>query len=113
MTTATSPRTWTRSRPPWAAEGQLSGLVRDVHRAGLRDPVPAAGAADGARQRRRSDRRWSTDNIAQDYAIQGQIQAFFAWMAKYDSVYHLGTTAAEVSASWYKARDQLEAHPSL
>ncbi|MGA8461025.1 MAG: alpha/beta hydrolase [Streptosporangiaceae bacterium] len=54
---------------------------------------------------------WWQDNIEQDYAFQGRLEVFFAWMAKYDSVYHLGTTAAEVSASWYKARDQLEAHP--
>ena len=54
---------------------------------------------------------WWQDNIDQDYAFQGRIEAFFAWMAKYDSVYHLGTTAAEVSASWYKARADLEAHP--
>ena len=54
---------------------------------------------------------WWQDNIEQDYAFQGRLEAFFAWMAKYDSVYHLGTTAAEVSASWYKARGQLEAHP--
>jgi len=54
---------------------------------------------------------WWQDNIEQDYAFQGRLEAFFAWMAKYDSVYNLGTTAAEVSASWYKARDLLEAHP--
>jgi pimeloyl-ACP methyl ester carboxylesterase len=54
---------------------------------------------------------WWQDNIDQDYAFQGRQEAFFAWMAKYDSVYHLGTTAAEVSASWYKARADLEAHP--
>jgi hypothetical protein len=54
---------------------------------------------------------WYADNISQDYAFQGRLEAFFAWMAKYDSVYHLGATAAEVSASWYKARGQLEAHP--
>jgi pimeloyl-ACP methyl ester carboxylesterase len=54
---------------------------------------------------------WWQDNIDQDYAFQGRQEAFFAWMAKYDSVYHLGATAAEVSASWYEARSQLEAHP--
>jgi pimeloyl-ACP methyl ester carboxylesterase len=54
---------------------------------------------------------WWQDNIDQDYAFQGRQEAFFAWMAKYDSVYHLGSTAAEVSASWYQARAGLEAHP--
>ena len=54
---------------------------------------------------------WWTDNIQQDYAFEGRIQAFFAWMAKYDSVYHLGATAAQVSDSWYAARSDLEANP--
>ena len=54
---------------------------------------------------------WWTDNIDQDYAFEGRLQAFFAWMAKYDSSYHLGSTAAEVSASFYRARADLEAHP--
>jgi pimeloyl-ACP methyl ester carboxylesterase len=54
---------------------------------------------------------WWTDNIDQDYAFEGRMQAFFAWMARYDSVYHLGATAAQVSDSWYAARADLEAHP--
>jgi pimeloyl-ACP methyl ester carboxylesterase len=54
---------------------------------------------------------WWTDNIDQDYAFEGRMQAFFAWMAGYDSVYHLGATAAQVSDSWYAARADLEAHP--
>src|SRR5215472_6543019 len=54
---------------------------------------------------------WWTDNIGQDYAFQGRIAAFFAWVAKYDSVYHLGSTAAQVSQSWHQARAELAAHP--
>jgi pimeloyl-ACP methyl ester carboxylesterase len=54
---------------------------------------------------------WWGDNIQQDYAFEGRMKAFFAWMAKYDSVYHLGATPAAVSASWYKARADLAAHP--
>jgi pimeloyl-ACP methyl ester carboxylesterase len=54
---------------------------------------------------------WWQDNIDQDYAFEARLQAFFAWMASYDSYYHLGSTAAEVSASFYKARADLEAHP--
>src|ERR1700733_11768038 len=42
---------------------------------------------------------WYQDNDAQDYAFQGRQQAFFAWMAKYDSVYRLGATQAAVQAS--------------
>jgi pimeloyl-ACP methyl ester carboxylesterase len=54
---------------------------------------------------------WYTDNVDQDYAFQGRMEAFFAWVAKYDSSYHLGSTAAQVQAEWYKARNQLLAHP--
>ncbi len=54
---------------------------------------------------------WYEDNIAQDYAFQGRQNAFLAWMAKYDRVYHLGATRAAVSSSWYAARAMLGAHP--
>jgi pimeloyl-ACP methyl ester carboxylesterase len=54
---------------------------------------------------------WWTDNIDQDYAFQGRQQAFYAWAAQYDSVYQLGSTAAQVSASYYAARAKLEASP--
>jgi pimeloyl-ACP methyl ester carboxylesterase len=54
---------------------------------------------------------WWTDNIEQDYAFQGRMNAFYAWMARYQSVYHLGATAAAVRQSWYQARANLAAHP--
>lgn len=54
---------------------------------------------------------WYQDNISQDYAFQGRIDAFFAWTAKYDSVYHLGRTTAQVQAAYYKVRDQLAKTP--
>jgi len=54
---------------------------------------------------------WWADNIGQDYAFEARLQAFFAWIAKYDRVYHLGSTAAEVSSKFYQARAELEAHP--
>ena len=44
-------------RPGAAADQLLRVLLRDLHRPGLRDPVPAPGAADGAGQHRRPDRR--------------------------------------------------------
>ena len=34
---------------------------------------------------------WYTDNVDQDYAFQGRIDAFYAWVARYDSTYHLGS----------------------
>jgi pimeloyl-ACP methyl ester carboxylesterase len=54
---------------------------------------------------------WYADNIQQDYAFQGRMGAFFAWTAKYDGTYHLGGTAAQVQKAWYRARNQLLAHP--
>jgi len=54
---------------------------------------------------------WYADNVDQDYAFQGRMEAFFAWVAKYDGTYHLGRTAAQVQAAWYRARNQLLAHP--
>jgi pimeloyl-ACP methyl ester carboxylesterase len=54
---------------------------------------------------------WYADNIAQDYGFQGRMRAFFGWAARYDRVYHLGTTAAQASRSWNAARDRLVAHP--
>ena len=54
---------------------------------------------------------WYADNVQQDYAFQGRMVAFFAWVARYDGTYHLGGTAARVQAAWYRARNQLLAHP--
>jgi len=54
---------------------------------------------------------WYADNISQDYAFQGRIKAFFAWTAKYNSVYHLGSTAAQVQAAYGRARQQLARQP--
>jgi pimeloyl-ACP methyl ester carboxylesterase len=54
---------------------------------------------------------WYADNIGQDYAFQGRQQAFFAWIAKNDGTYQLGTTGAAVRNAWYEARSRLKAHP--
>ena len=54
---------------------------------------------------------WYTDNVDQDYAFQGRMDAFYAWVARYGSVYHLGSTAAQVRAAWYRARNQLLTNP--
>lgn len=55
---------------------------------------------------------WWADNIEQDYAFQGRMNAFFAWAARYDSTYHLGSTRAAVRNSWYQARAKVKAHPA-
>jgi pimeloyl-ACP methyl ester carboxylesterase len=54
---------------------------------------------------------WYADNIDQDYAFQGRLEAFFAWTARYDSAYHLGSTQAQVQAAYYKVRGELEKTP--
>jgi pimeloyl-ACP methyl ester carboxylesterase len=55
---------------------------------------------------------WYQDNIAQDYAFQGRIDAFYAWAARDDRVYHLGATPGQVRAAWTRAYRQLAAHPA-
>jgi pimeloyl-ACP methyl ester carboxylesterase len=55
---------------------------------------------------------WYADNVAQDYAFQDRIDAFDSWAASYDRIYHLGSTAAQVRAAYYRARDQLLDHPA-
>jgi pimeloyl-ACP methyl ester carboxylesterase len=54
---------------------------------------------------------WYADNIAQDYAFQGRMEAFFAWIAKYDGTYNLGSTAAQVRSAFYAARARLKKTP--
>ena len=80
--------------------GQVYGTMfpNQVRRMVLDSTVNPAGA-------------WYADNISQDYAFQGRIQAFFAWTAKYDSTYHLGGTAAQVQAAYHRARVQLGRAP--
>jgi pimeloyl-ACP methyl ester carboxylesterase len=55
---------------------------------------------------------WYADNIAQDYAFQGRIDAFYAWAARHDGVFHLGATRAQVQAAWTRAYQQLARHPA-
>jgi pimeloyl-ACP methyl ester carboxylesterase len=54
---------------------------------------------------------WYRANLAQDIAFQKNAKVWFGWLAKYDSVYHLGSTEGAVSRLWYKTRDALAAHP--
>jgi pimeloyl-ACP methyl ester carboxylesterase len=54
---------------------------------------------------------WYTDNIDQDYAFQARMEAFFGWVARYNSSYHLGATTAQVQQAWYTARKRLAAQP--
>jgi pimeloyl-ACP methyl ester carboxylesterase len=54
---------------------------------------------------------WYQDNISQDYAFQGRMNAFFAWTAAANSTFHLGSTTAQVAAAFARASAKLEAHP--
>jgi len=54
---------------------------------------------------------WYNDNISQDYAFESRIRAFFAWVAAHSATYGLGTTGAQVQQAWYRARNELTAHP--
>ncbi len=56
---------------------------------------------------------WYQDNIDQDYAFQGRMTAFFAWVARHDDVYHLGATGAQIRAAWYRVRTKFRAHPIM
>jgi pimeloyl-ACP methyl ester carboxylesterase len=55
---------------------------------------------------------WYQANLNQDVAFQRNIKIWFGWLAKYDSVYHLGTTEAAVEKLWYAEQDNLRAHPA-
>jgi pimeloyl-ACP methyl ester carboxylesterase len=54
---------------------------------------------------------WWADNLSQDAAFQGRVEAFYRWTARYDGHYHLGGTAAAVSRSFAAASAALAARP--
>jgi pimeloyl-ACP methyl ester carboxylesterase len=55
---------------------------------------------------------WYQANLDQDVAFQKNIEIWFGWLAKYDSVYHLGKTAAAVQARYYLEQNKLRANPA-
>ncbi|HUY50457.1 MAG TPA: alpha/beta hydrolase [Streptosporangiaceae bacterium] len=55
---------------------------------------------------------WYADNIAQDYAFEGRMEAFFSWVAAHNATFRLGSTPAQVDKAWYRARAALQAHPA-
>ncbi|MEV4433159.1 alpha/beta hydrolase [Streptomyces sp. NPDC049585] len=54
---------------------------------------------------------WYDHNILQDKEHQRRFDAFAAWTAKADSVYHLGTDAAAVKRTYYQVEEALRSHP--
>jgi pimeloyl-ACP methyl ester carboxylesterase len=57
-------------------------------------------------------RVWYDANIDQDIAFDKNIKVYFDWVAKYDSVYHLGTTGRQVEALFYKKQAELLRAPA-
>jgi pimeloyl-ACP methyl ester carboxylesterase len=53
---------------------------------------------------------WYRANLAQDRAFQKNTTVWFRWLAKYDNVYHLGSTEQAVETRWYAIRTKLTAH---
>ncbi|TDV42726.1 alpha/beta hydrolase family protein [Actinophytocola oryzae] len=57
-------------------------------------------------------RVWYDANIDQDVAFEKNIKIYFAWVAKYDSVYHLGRTERQVEALYYQKQAELLRAPA-
>ncbi|HEY2672116.1 MAG TPA: alpha/beta fold hydrolase [Rugosimonospora sp.] len=55
---------------------------------------------------------WYQANLNQDVAFQKNIEIWFGWLARYDSVYHLGSTGAAVEKLWNTEKNELRAHPA-
>ena len=55
---------------------------------------------------------WYQANLDQDPAFERNIKTWFAWVAKYDSIYHLGRTDRSVAAKYYAQLKQLDKKPA-
>jgi pimeloyl-ACP methyl ester carboxylesterase len=53
-------------------------------------------------------RVWYDANLDQDVAFNRNINIWFDWLAKYDNVFHLGKSGAQVSQLFYATRDKLD-----
>jgi hypothetical protein len=51
-------------------------------------------------------------NLNQDIGFDRNLKIWFGWLAQYDSVYHLGSTAKAVEALFYRTEAQLTLHPA-
>ena len=58
------------------------------------------------------NRVWYKANLDQDIAFERNMKIWFAWVAKYNGVYHLGNTEAKVEKLWYKTQAQLYKNPA-
>ena len=57
-------------------------------------------------------RVWYDANLDQDVAFDKNMDRYFTWVAKYDSVYHLGTTGKAVKAKYYATQQKLRKKPA-
>jgi pimeloyl-ACP methyl ester carboxylesterase len=57
-------------------------------------------------------RVWYDANLDQDIQFDKNMDIYFTWVAKYDSVYHLGTTGKSVKAKYYAVLQQLRKAPA-
>ncbi|NJC63821.1 alpha/beta hydrolase [Planosporangium flavigriseum] len=55
---------------------------------------------------------WYQANLDQDVAFERNVKIWFGWVAKYDSVYHLGASAQAVEARWYAEQTKLRVQPA-
>jgi pimeloyl-ACP methyl ester carboxylesterase len=56
---------------------------------------------------------WYEGQLEQDIAFDKNIEYYFGWVAKYDSIYHLGNTRAKVSKFFYGLRAKLAKKPVM
>ncbi|MFJ9822157.1 alpha/beta fold hydrolase [Streptomyces sp. NPDC101151] len=54
---------------------------------------------------------WYQADLDQNVASEKRARIFFAWIAEYDSVYHLGATEAEAEANYYKGMAMVREAP--
>ncbi|GIF07412.1 alpha/beta hydrolase [Actinoplanes siamensis] len=57
-------------------------------------------------------RVWYNANLDQDIQFDKNMDVYFGWIARYDSVYHLGTTAGSVKAKYYATLAELRKKPA-
>ncbi|WP_307796517.1 alpha/beta hydrolase [Actinomadura barringtoniae] len=56
-------------------------------------------------------RFWYGTQLDQNVAVDKNMKRFFAWMAKYDSLYHLGKNAKAVERKYYQGRAKAKRTP--
>jgi pimeloyl-ACP methyl ester carboxylesterase len=57
-------------------------------------------------------RVWYASNLDQDIAFDRNIKIYFRWLAKYDSVYHLGTSASAIENLFHATEAELTKRPA-